>query len=111
MRKMLWIAGMVMITMAACNNPTIEFVLPTISNADTSVRAGCFLHTLNKDSTFLELTLHNGKATGKFYWLPDQKHVPTPGKEVLADSNSASLVCELSTRILIANAQKGVVST
>jgi hypothetical protein len=67
MRKMLLFAGVVIITMAACNNPTTKLILPTISNADTSVRAGCFLHTLNKDSTFLELTLHNGKATGKFY--------------------------------------------
>jgi hypothetical protein len=73
MRKMLLIAGVAIVIMAACNNPTTEVNLPTISNADTSVRAGCYLHTLNKDSTFLELSLHNGKATGKFYWLPDQK--------------------------------------
>ena len=75
MRKMLWIAGVAMITMAACNNPTIEFVLPTISNADTSVRAGCFLHTLNKDSTFLELTLHNGKLPVSFTGCPIRKTV------------------------------------
>ncbi len=73
MRKMLWIAGVAMITMAACNNPTTESTQATFSNADTSIRTGCFLHALNKDSTFLELSLQNGKATGKFYWLPDQK--------------------------------------
>lgn len=73
MRKMLLIAGVAIIIIAACNNPTTEFILPTISNADTTVRSGCFLHALNKDSTFLELTLQNGKAIGKFYWLPDQK--------------------------------------
>ena len=73
MRKILCIVVVAIFTMAACNNATTEPTQATISNADTSIRTGCFLHALNKDSTFLELTLQNGKATGKFYWLPDQK--------------------------------------
>jgi len=40
---------------------------------DSTPSGGCFLHALNKDSTFLQLSLENGKASGKFFWLPDQK--------------------------------------
>ena len=40
---------------------------------DSTPAGGCFLHALNKDSTFLQLSFENGKATGKFFWLPDQK--------------------------------------
>jgi len=73
MRKIVCIAAVTMIIIAGCKNPTTQSDTVTISNVDTSARSGCFLHTLHKDSTFLELTLQNGKATGKFYWLPDQK--------------------------------------
>jgi hypothetical protein len=73
MRQKLCFAGLAIIIMAACNTTSTESFPATITNADTSKRTGCFLHALNKDSTFLELTLQNGKAIGKFYWLPDQK--------------------------------------
>jgi hypothetical protein len=73
MRIILCISAVTIIIIAACNNPTTQSASATISNGDTSARRGCFLHALNKDSTFLELTLQNGKAAGKFYWLPDQK--------------------------------------
>ncbi|MFN4975223.1 MAG: hypothetical protein ACK5GV_08270 [Bacteroidota bacterium] len=43
------------------------------ASVDSTDLDGCFLHALNKDSTFLQLTLKQGKATGKFFWLPDQK--------------------------------------
>jgi len=54
------------------NTPSTEAANATPA-ADTLSRSGCFLHALNKDSTFLQISLQNGKATGKFYWLPDQK--------------------------------------
>jgi len=73
MRIILCIAAVTMIIIAACNNPTTQSASATNSNVDSSARSGCFSHALNKDSTFLELTLQNGKAAGKFYWLPDQK--------------------------------------
>lgn len=40
---------------------------------ESTPSGGCFLHALNKDSTFLQLSFENGKASGKFFWLPDQK--------------------------------------
>ncbi len=40
---------------------------------DSTFSGGCFLHALNKDSTFLQLSLENGKAIGKLFWQPDQK--------------------------------------
>lgn len=56
-----------------CQNTTSTEVAQPAPAADTLIRSGCFLHALNKDSTFLQISLQNGKATGKFYWLPDQK--------------------------------------
>lgn len=59
--------------LVACKNPSPVSTTNSATDTDTTLRTGCFLHALNKDSTFLELTLQGGKASGKFYWLPDQK--------------------------------------
>ena len=57
----------------ACNTGNPKNSNQNNASADFNNRSGCFLHALNKDSTFLQISLQNGKASGKFYWLPDQK--------------------------------------
>lgn len=59
--------------MSCTEQPNISTETAVTASVDTTERDGCFLHALNKDSTFLQLTLQQGKATGKFFWLPDQK--------------------------------------
>lgn len=56
-----------------CNSRVANDSALNDSPADEKNRSGCFLHTSNKDSTFLQISLQNGNASGKFYWLPDQK--------------------------------------
>ena len=59
--------------LAACSEKPATAESPSTVSVDSTPLGGCFLHALNKDSTFLQLSLENGKASGKFYWLPDQK--------------------------------------
>lgn len=57
----------------ACSEKPAAEDNASVVTVDSTPVGGCFLHALNKDSTFLQLSFENGKATGKFFWLPDQK--------------------------------------
>lgn len=59
--------------MVACSEKPAATDTSLTVTVDSTPSGGCFLHALNKDSTFLQLSFENGKANGKFFWLPDQK--------------------------------------
>lgn len=59
--------------MVACSEKPAATDTSLTVTVDSTHSGGCFLHALNKDSTFLQLSFENGKASGKFFWLPDQK--------------------------------------
>lgn len=59
--------------LVACSEKPAAVDNASTVTVDSTPAGGCFLHALNKDSTFLQLSFENGKATGKFFWLPDQK--------------------------------------
>lgn len=59
--------------MVACSEKPAATDTSLTVTVDSTPSGGCFLHALNKDSTFLQLSFENGKASGKFFWLPDQK--------------------------------------
>lgn len=65
--------SLLIILLAGCKQKPTSNDSSPIAVADSTAKGGCFLHALNKDSTFLELNLANGQATGKLFWLPDQK--------------------------------------
>jgi hypothetical protein len=73
MRRFINCITLVIFSLTACKQEPSSNDNTAITPVDSTSRGGCFLHALNKDSTFLELNLANGQATGKFFWLPDQK--------------------------------------